>query len=193
LSVTDEERIQQDTSILDTYRGQRFVITSKVDGTSSTFFKHENQFGVCGHHWELKETEKNIFWKLAHKYNLIEKFPDGYAIQGETAGENIQKNRIKLQGVDFFAFYVIDIKTGQYFKLDDMLHFVKELGLRTVPIVNDNFILNHTVEELLKMADMPSPMNPALPQEGLVFRLYDSTKKISFKVISNAYLLKHGI
>jgi hypothetical protein len=60
-------------------------------------------------------------------------------------------------------------------------------------LVDNNFILNHTVEELLKLADMSSPLNPDLPQEGLVFRLYDSPSKVSFKVISNNYLLKWGV
>jgi RNA ligase (TIGR02306 family) len=193
LFVTDENRIQQDISLLDKYKGQRFTVTSKIDGTSSTFLKYENEFRVCGHHWEFKESDKNIFWRLAKQYNLKDKFPDGYGVQGETAGEGIQSNRLKLKGVDIYAFYVIDIKKSEYLKLDDMKLFVKDLGLKTVPIVDENFILNHTVEDLLKLADSPSPLNPDLPQEGLVFRLYDSPNKISFKVISNAYLLKWGL
>jgi RNA ligase (TIGR02306 family) len=193
LFVTDEDRIQQDISLLEKYKGQRFSVTSKIDGTSSSFIKYENEFRVCGHHWEFKESDKNIFWRLAKQYNLKEKLPDGYGIQGETAGEGIQSNRLKLKGVDFYAFYVIDIKKSEYLKLDDMILFIKELGLKTVPVVDNNFILNHTVEDLLKLADQPSPMNQELPQEGLVFRLYDSPNKISFKVISNNYLLKWGL
>jgi RNA ligase (TIGR02306 family) len=193
LSKTDELRIQADTSILDKLRGKRLYATSKIDGTSSTFFKYENEFRACGHKWEFKENNKTIFWNIARRYNLKEKFPDGYAAQGETAGEGIAKNRIKLKGVDFYCFYVIDIKTGQYLKLDDMLHFLKEVGLKSVPVITDNFILDHTVDELLEMADAPSPLNPKEIQEGTVYRLYDSTEKVSFKVLSNSYLLLHGI
>jgi RNA ligase (TIGR02306 family) len=193
LSKTDELRIQADTSILDKLRGKRLYATSKIDGTSSSFYKYENELGVCGHKWEFKENDKTIFWHLARMYNLKERFPDGYAAQGETAGESIQHNRIKLKGVDFYCFYVIDIKTGQYLKLDDMLHFLKEVGLKSVPVITDNFILDHTVDELLAMADAPSPLNPKEIQEGTVYRLYDSTEKVSFKVISNAYLIKWGL
>jgi hypothetical protein len=157
-----------------------------VHNSSSTFFKYDNQFRVCGHKLEFKENDKTIFWNIARRYNLKERFPDGYAAQGETAGESICKNRIKLKGVDFYGFYVIDIKTGQYLKLDDMLHFLKEIGLKSVPVITDNFILDHTVDELLAMADAPSPLNPNEIQEGTVYRLYDSTEKESFKVISNA-------
>jgi hypothetical protein len=70
--------------------------------------------------------------------------------------------------------------------------FVKDLGLKTVPIIDDNFVLNHTCDELLKLADEPSILSPELPKEGIVFRLYDSLEKISFKAVSNAYLLKYG-
>jgi hypothetical protein len=71
--------------------------------------------------------------------------------------------------------------------------FVKELGMKTVPIIDENFILNHTCDELLKIADAPSLLNPDALQEGIVFRLYDSLEKITFKAISNEYLLKHGL
>ena len=189
---TDEERIQTCTELLEKYRGQRFYITSKIDGTSSTFYK-DGELGVCGHNIEFKENDKTIFWRLAKQYDLQNKLPDGFAIQAETAGGGIQSNRIKLKGVDIYVFYVFDIKKWQYLKLDDMLLFVKELGLKTVPILDDNFILNHTCDEILKKADNPSPLNPLCLQEGIVFRLYDSLEKISFKAISNEYLLKWGL
>jgi len=193
ISKTDEIRLQADTSFLDKYRGQRFYCTSKVDGTSSTFFKYNGEFGACGHKWEYRESEKNIFWRIARQLNLKEKFPDGYAAQGETAGEGIQSNRIKLKGTNFYGFYVIEIATGKYLSLDDMTHFYKELGLNMVPVISDNFVLNHTVEDLLKLSDAPSPLNPNELQEGIVYRLYDSSNKVTFKVISNAYLEKWGL
>jgi RNA ligase (TIGR02306 family) len=190
---TDEERIQNCTELLEKYKGQRFYISSKIDGTSSTFYKNDGEFGACGHNIEFKENDKNIFWRLVNQYDLKNKFPDGFAIQAETAGEGIQSNRLKLKGVDLYVFYVFDIKKWQYLKLDDMRLFVKELGLKMVPILDDNFILNHTCDEILKMADVNSPLNPQCIQEGLVFRLYDSLEKISFKAISNEYLLKWGL
>jgi RNA ligase (TIGR02306 family) len=193
LFKTDELRLQADTSILERHRGKKFYATSKIDGTSSTFYKHEGEFGVCGHRWEFKDTASNTFWRLAHKYKLPERFPDGYAIQGETAGEGVQENRLRLKGIQFFAFYVIDIIKGEYLSLDDMKHFVKDLGLSMVPVVEENFVLNHTLEEFLKLADHPSPLNPEMPQEGLVFRLQDDPNKVSFKVVSNEYLIKWGL
>ena len=46
---TDEERIQNCLDILDIYKGYDFYITSKLDGTSSTFYKKDGEFGVCSH------------------------------------------------------------------------------------------------------------------------------------------------
>ncbi|MBD3238984.1 MAG: hypothetical protein GF331_00255 [Chitinivibrionales bacterium] len=73
-----------------------------------------------------------------------------------------------------------------------MRAFCERLGLKLVPVVDDNFILDHTAEQLLAMSDGPSPLNPHVPQEGLVFRLWATTRKVSFKAVSSAYLLTFG-
>lgn len=190
---TDELRIQSFPDMLEKYRGKRLYLTTKIDGTSCTVYKHEDILNVCGRTINFYEDERNAMWSIANRYNLKERLPDGYALQAECAGEGISDNRHQLKGQDLYIFYVFDINKFQYLMLDDMIHFVKDLGMKTVPILNDNFILNHTVEELLKMADQPCPLNPKVPQEGIVFRLYDSTEKLSFKAISNEYLLKYGL
>jgi len=190
---TDEDRIQGMPEMLEKYRGQRFYRTSKIDGTSCTVLKYDNELNVCGRKLNYIESPNNTMWRLAIKYNLKEKLPNNFAIQSECAGEGIQKNRHVLKGIDLYAFYVFDIEKNQYLKLNDMIHFVKDLGMKTVPIIEDNFILNHTMDEILALANAPCPFNPNVPQEGTVFRLYDSTEKISFKAISNEYLLKYGL
>ena len=54
-------------------------------------------------------------------------------------------------------------------------------------IVNQDKIPN--IDELIKIADGQSLLNPNSRREGLVFRTFDN--EISFKVISNNYLLKN--
>lgn len=187
---TDEERVQNCISLLEQYKGYNFYVTSKMDGTSSTLFKYEGRMRVCGRSLEFKENDKNIFWKLTKKYDLVNKLPDGFAVQGEVAGEGIQSNRLKLKGVDFYCFYVFDIKNYQYLQLHDMKSFIENLGMKMVPIIYEDFTLNHSYDEILSFADMRSPLNSDLLQEGMVFRLKNNTDKISFKAISNEYLLK---
>ena len=57
-----------------------------------------------------------------------------------------------------------------------------------VPILNENFILPDTVDELLTIATGESVCDHDL-REGIVFRSQDGTK--SFKAVSNEFLLKY--
>jgi RNA ligase (TIGR02306 family) len=190
---TDEEHIQNLLPWLDDYRGQHFYSTVKIDGSSMTSSRYHGEFDVCSHEWSLKESEKNTFWRMAHKYDLRNRLPDGYAIQGECAGEGISDNRHKLKGQDLFVFYVFDIDKFKFLELEDMEHFCSQIGFKTVPIHDRDIILDHTLESLLKLSDGPCPLNPTLPREGLVYCLKGSERKISFKVISNEYLIRYGL
>lgn len=191
LHKTDEERIQN-LNVAD-FQGKHFYLTEKVDGTSASIYKMDNFFGVCGRTMNFKETEKNTFWKIANQYSLKEKLQEGFAIQGEVAGEGIGgsagNNPLKLTGQKLFVFYVYDINKAEYLTLENMELFCKELGLTTVPIIDRDFIINHTMDELLNLANRKSIINPKVGLEGIVFRLRDNTQKISFKIISNSYLL----
>jgi RNA ligase (TIGR02306 family) len=192
---TDEERIQDCAGIIEQYKGERFTVTEKIDGTSVTVFQFVS-FGVCCRKLELIETEGNTYWKMANKYNLKETLPEGFAIQGEIVGEGIQSNRLKLKGQDLYVFYVYEIKERRYLKLDEMVAFCNKLGLKTVPIYDDRFVMSMTCEKLLELANGKSMLNSNCSREGLVFRLYEDGlyhRKISFKAISNQYLLEHGI
>jgi hypothetical protein len=74
---------------------------------------------------------------------------------------------------------------------------MNELKLNTVPVIATNFYLLPTVEEMLAFAEGKSVINPNSEREGLVFRpmvnIYDKMTghRLSFKVISNKYLLKN--
>lgn len=186
---TDEERVQN-LNVSD-FQGKHFYLSEKLDGTSSTFYKLDNFFGACGRTMNFKEVEANTFWKLANQYNLKEKLQEGFAIQGEVIGESIQSNPLKLSGQKLFVFYVYDIQKGEYLTLENMELFCKDLNLTTVPIIDRDFVINHTIDQLLNMANRKSILNPQIEAEGIVFRLRDNTQKMSFKCISNSYLLKH--
>jgi hypothetical protein len=62
-------------------------------------------------------------------------------------------------------------------------------GIKTVPIIDKNYQLPNTVDDLLKEADGKSVINESIDREGLVIRSMD--RKISFKAISNKFLLKN--
>lgn len=196
---TDEIRVQNCAEILETHRGVVCYITSKLDGTSATFFKRNGEFGACSRNLDLKDTEGNTHWQIARQYQIAEKLPDGFAIQGEIVGHGIQDNPHKLAGQQFFAYNVFNIQKQKYLDYKDFVAFVHERGWNTVPVINDHFILEHNAESLLAMATAPCPLNRLTLQEGIVIRpLVEMTATIdrilsrfSFKAISNEYLLKH--
>jgi len=188
ISKSDEERIQNVTSILNEYRGCVFYESEKVDGTSSTFAKYDNEFDAYQKAVRLKKNSDNVYWKIAQKYNLLEKLTNNFAIQAEIVGPGVE-GKLGLKETECFVFGVFDIDKSMFLSLEDMLYFLKDIGMKTVPIIDDNFILNHTCDELLKLAERKSLINPKVNAEGLVFRLRGPVEKISFKVISNRYLL----
>ena len=198
LPRTDEERIQNIPEALNEHKDSVFYITEKLDGTSCTFYKYEGHFGVCSHNLKLKENENNLYWRIAKQYNLANILPEGFAIQGEIVGEGIQKNRLKLKGQDIYIFYIFDIKRHQYLHFLQTKDYISTLGLKQVPCVNEKFVLHNNMEELLSLADGKSQLNLAELREGIVFVLRAAKSpipegiKISFKIINNEYLLKHG-
>lgn len=187
---TDEERIQNMASDYDEMKKNEYYETEKLEGTSTTYYLNQNMFGVCGRNWELYETEGNTFWRLAREMDIEKKLkevPYNVSIQGETIGEGIQGNPYKLKGQTIKFYNVFNIDTQEYLGLEEFKHILSMLGLDSVPIITSNFRLPETIEEMVKSADGKSVLNPSTRREGVVVRSLD--RKISFKAISNDYLL----
>jgi RNA ligase (TIGR02306 family) len=195
LIKTDEERVQNiavEYSALCFQSKHQFYVTEKLDGSSATFYINNGEFGVCSRNLELLETENNSFWKVARELKLEENLralEKNICLQGELIGEGIQGNPygIKGQTVRFFSVYLIDSRTRLGIKdLEDICFMI---GLQTVPILESNFLLPNTIEEMLQYAEGKSALNPKTEREGVVVRSLDGT--ISFKAISNKFLLKN--
>ena len=69
-----------------------------------------------------------------------------------------------------------------------MTDILTAFGIPCIPIVDENFILPDTVEELLAIATDKSAVDGGM-REGLVFRSADGAQ--SFKAVSNEFLLKY--
>ncbi len=198
LPKTDEERIQNCADLLENQKVTLVYITSKLDGTSATYFKYNGEFGACSRNLELQESAGNTIWEMADKYNLRTYIPEGFAIQGELMGEGINKNTLKIKGHKLFVFNVFNIKEFKYLDFDEMMSFCRENSLDVVPIISSSIPLDFTFEQLMEMAAQKSPLNPDVLQEGIVVRpiternvlINGAVRRFSFKVISNEYLLK---
>jgi RNA ligase (TIGR02306 family) len=196
LYKTDEERIQNLSSEYETYKEKnkedvKFYVTEKLDGSSETFYIKDGVFGVCSRNLELLETEGNSFWRVARELKLEESLVSlgkNICLQGELIGESVQGNPYKIKGQTVRFFNGFNIDTQENIPFLEFVELTQKMNLTTVPILDYDFTLPETVENMLEYADKKSELNSNLDREGVVVRSYDRT--ISFKVISNKFLLK---
>lgn len=189
---TDEERVQNLSDEYHNLQKHTYYVTEKIDGTSGTFYFKDNEFGVCSRGLELIETPDNTFWKIARQFKLEEIFRSNnrnIALQGEVHGEGIQSNKYKKQGQTVCFFSLFNIDNYSYCSLQELKTFCQTHHLPIVPILDESFTLPEKIEELLIFANGKSVLNEQTKREGIVLRTLDS--QISFKAISNEFLLKY--
>lgn len=196
LVKTDEERLQNMVRVIDDCQGLRFVVTEKLDGTSMTCYIKDGEFGVCSRNMELKETEGNLYWMAAREGNIEQKLRllgKNIAIQGELIGQGIQGNKYNftVNKRKLFVFNLYDIDTGLYYTWEKMLLAIGE-DFDIVPLIDNNFsMFDQTLESLLDYTNADSRLNLDTMREGIVFRADNYNGRVSFKVISNEFLLKY--
>ena len=162
-------------------------------------------FGVCSRNLELKRTasesqtfnnngkesvyDQSDFWNMAIKADIENKLPEGYAIQGELIGPKIQANHEKVLTLDYFVFDVFDINKGTYLLPFERREFCEKHGIQHIPVVNPSYKVFKELDlaGLLLHVEGQS-MNPGTISEGRVYK--HISKPITFKAISNQYLLK---
>ena len=195
LRRTDEERVQNLSSEYQEWKvssNHKFYVTEKLDGSSATFYYKDEVFGVCSRNLELLETEDNTFWKVARELDLENKMREfglNISIQGELIGSGVNGNIYKMNNHDVRFFNLFDIDNQEYHNLSMLESIANRFGIQTVPILVRNYTLPDTVDDLIQQADGKSVINENTDREGLVIRSID--RKISFKVISNKFLLKN--
>ena len=187
---TNEDRIQNLTMSYENFKTNNFYVTEKLDGSSATFYLNNGVFGVCSRNIDLMETDDNTFWKQARALDLETKMkPFGnICLQGELIGEGIQGNLYKIQGHQVHFFNAWDIDKQEYFDYDAFVTTIEAIGLTAIPVLSESAKLPETIGELVISADGKSVLNKETDREGLVIRSHN--RNISFKVISNNFLLK---
>lgn len=199
-----EETLKLDGSSLTAYKIA--YIPTRWEKFKSFFgFKYQdNHFGVCSRNLELKRTAnatqtfdnqgkisvyaQSDFWSTAIKYDLESKLPVGYAIQGELIGPRIQDNHEKVSELEFYCFDVFNINTGSYLLPQDRREFCALHNIPHVPVISTHCTpLQLGLEDLLKHVEGQS-RNPGTVSEGRVYK--HVSKPITFKAISNLYLLR---
>ena len=150
-------------------------------------------------------TDGNVYVEMFEKYHIekilnyiLDEHPEyeNIVLQGETYGGTIQKRNYGPEH-RFALFNYIYKKNGEAPVRLNPVHMQEVVGLinnncdtelETVPVLDIDYKLPSTCEELLEYAEGTSVID-GQPREGLVFR--DNKGEESFKAVSNSFLLKY--
>lgn len=204
LKKTDQERVQNIWNQIKDC-DEEFEVTIKLDGTSCTYYLKDGVFGVCSRNLELKEDYNNTFWRLAKENdieNKLRSYGKNIALQGEVIGEGIQGNPEVIKGQHFYLFDIWDIDNYKYYspnirwqlqefsKINAIPAYLSDDTTFSIDIPNNlrHFKLNEfkKIDDILQFANGPS-LHSSM-REGVVFK--SMTSQLSFKIISNDYLLQ---
>ena len=208
---TDEERCQNMPFLFPGDPNTHWYATEKIDGTSTTFTMKRKKIGkpeflVCSRNVVFDVPNKtcfyetNVYLEMAEKYNVKSVLADilrndaslnFVTLQGETYGKDIQKRDYGMNYHDFMAFNLIfGYKNGTVVRLNpaEMTDFLAKYNIHVVPIIDTEFVIPSTCDELLQIATGKSVVDGGM-REGLVFRSKDGVR--SFKAVSNEFLLKY--
>lgn len=187
---TDQERVQNLKKEIAASQDRVFEVTEKLEGSSMTVYLLDGEFGVCSRNMDLKRDENNSFWKTALELDIEGKMratkTDNFAVQGELIGPGVQGNIYGLTELQFHVYDVYDVKSGEYMMPALRRAIVAMLGLTHVHVLDDHYVLNDNIEDLLKLAEGKSRLAD-VEREGIVFKQNDGG--LTFKAISNKYLL----
>lgn len=209
VSKTDETRIQQCPWLLED-KTTKWTVTEKIDGSSGTFLlvRHDHKFRkptyefmVCSRNRRIPKDDGSAFWVVAHKYDIENKLkamlknmvlpPDRdstwIALQGEVIAPKIQKNKYKVDSPDLYIYNLITQNGGRW-KSPQARLWIEEYGMKFVPIVESDFTLLDSIDEMLDYATGESALGNTI-REGFVFRQENGTG--SFKAVSPKFLVKY--
>ena len=206
VAKTDEERIENMPWILE--NKNPWVATEKIDGTSTTFTMKRSKFGkndfyVCSRNVVFDKPDKNCFYdtniytEMAEKYNvenvlasILSDNPDldWVTLQGETYGAGIQKRDYGLTEHRFAGFNFITSKEGRWDSVR-AAKFMTQYNIPWVPILDENYILPDTIDELRAFSHSEGSRIDGVIKEGIVFRSQDGS--MSFKCVDPEFLMKY--
>lgn len=217
---TDQTRVQNITVQFAQARdkGELFEKSFKLDGSSLTAFVKDGVLGVAsrnvgfrvhdeaipfftavkkflqGKGWKRTiKADDNAFTQMAEKAGLLSVLGRQHgigniAIQGEMVGPSIQKNFEGATENEFYCYDIYLIDEQAYMLPKERQGFCVKYDIKHVPLASSHAVtLPVDVATAIADADGPSGLKGKM-REGFVYKSME--RDFSFKVISNAYLLK---
>lgn len=170
-------------------------ITEKLHGASSRYMHDGADFFVGSHKTFKRDSEGNMWWKLARDLGLQEKLVahTNLAVYGEAYGQ-VQDLRYGKTGVHFAAFDVWDAQKGRWFDVDAFLDLMVQMALPVVPTLYRGPWKG--LEWAKEMAEGKSTMADHV-REGIVVkpvkeRQHRSVGRVFLKLAGQGYLLRKG-
>lgn len=216
LRKTDEARIQNCFKDVSLRLNESWTIEEKVDGSSLTvgyrkgdfILDKEGQpiseeFAICSRNLALKlDDDNNTYVKTVDSTGILaalKVYGRNLGISGELIGEGVQGNKYDIKGHRWLVFNIFDVDTGKYVSAEERQLIIRDLvalgaTIEQVPViaaVGTTQLDGLSVDDFLEMAEGKSALNPKTEREGLVFK-NQTDPDISFKAISNRWLLKTG-
>lgn len=154
--------------------------------------KPVGQFYTCSRN--LAVGPDTTYGKIAKDLNIAERLmstgQSHLVVQGEIVGPKIQGNPRGLTGPEFYVFNVYDQVQQCYLAPMDARLAAWSLSLEFVPVLEVGESFQYDREALLSKAEGVCP-GTSNEEEGIVVNFPDAAEgKVSFKVISNRFLLK---
>jgi len=208
LPKTDETKLQSCPRHMLRNLDANCAITQKLDGQSLTVIhllenskyqdKASNGFLVCTRNQMVAREPEQAHWTLVEQMGILDRCPAGFALQGEFCGGRIQGNKMGFEEFKYFVFNVVDLAAKRYLSHKEMVDFCKTYDFPTVPVLFEGLVKNYlgeTIQTALKAAEGKYKPSGA-EQEGVVVRIDQPadtySERVSFKVISNKFLLAGG-
>lgn len=202
---TDVERIQNMIYILK--NKEPFVATEKIDGSSCSIMCERKASGkikkyICSRNVVFEAPDQkcfydtNIYYEAYLKYNLKEKIVQilkdydlpNVALQMEVYGEGIQKRNYSTKEHKIAVFHIVSNRVK--LPMEKVVEICEKYDIPHVPILNTNYVLPDTLEELQNYVEGENSKIDGLPKEGIVF--YDKkTGQQYFKFVSPEFLIKY--
>lgn len=202
---SDEENIQKLFTKLKNQFGDDdgWYVTEKMEGQShSTYILRSKYFfglktrttkGVCSRTRNIITDDGSRFWLTTKElkiHKILEGLDKDFFVRAEHCGPSIQKNIYGFLNYRLFFYDVWDINNQRKLPFSEYVSFCKDNCLDICPILDENFKLPGTVQELLDYSNGYSVHGNKVLREGVVIRRKDNPN-ISFKVKSPEYMLKH--
>lgn len=196
-SKTDEDNGLSHLDIVQEVVKHPVTITQKIDGSSITIVVENGEITqVCSRNLSKKDTQNSAFWQAARKLKMLPGFTG--VIQGELAGNGIQKNPLRLEDKEIFVFQIkkLDGTYANYREMQGLCNV--EFGCKVVPLIAEDVTftgatLEEALEKLQQLADQQTYFQTTNSAEGIVVRpkdypkSFESRRPLGFKILNRNY------